>query len=255
MPKNIILLDVDDTLIIDNNHRGIMKGGFYWNDALIDALLSLNLKQVYLFTAYDLGGVPKTYEDQSTWRPSRLRLIEYLQEKGLEVLGVITTLDPAYGQGVGRYYKDRILPFEQSVHREESGLNLEVYRQKHEEEMQLKEIAFKAGKLATIKAEMYEYFVDQLPTEETIKIAFIDDKKAYLEQVATRNSQLANPRKLISIEAGEAVQGRIRFKTSREYRSELARLFPKRFLGLFGRKTRRRGDPSLTDRTETTFKY
>src|SRR5260221_12615889 len=112
MLKITVLLDVDETCAISNKFYGQQDGGYRYNDPLFEALKQMQYTEVYFFTSFNLSSVTSGLQDESVGTPSRLKLIQYLEEKGIKVKGVITPLDVVFKQGVGAYYEQIIKPYE-----------------------------------------------------------------------------------------------------------------------------------------------
>src|SRR5476651_969708 len=105
MLKLTILLDVDETCAISNTLYGQQDGGYRYNDALFSALKHSQCTEIYFFTSYNLSSVSSVLQDESVGAPSRLKLIQYLENQGFKVQGVMTLLDVVFKQGIGAYYE------------------------------------------------------------------------------------------------------------------------------------------------------
>jgi HEAT repeat protein len=197
MPKKwVVLLDVDETCAMSNSLYGQHNGGYRYHESLFQALKKADLVQVYLFTSYSLRGIAKNLSDEPIAAPSRLKLIQHLAQLGFQVQGVATLLDPAFNQGVGAYYEQRIKPFESQVLQ---GSNLhekttaEPYLLACQQEDKLRK---EMDESRADKGSLYAYLVQQL--EKTLlqnNFAFIvvDDRTVHLEAVQNQNAHHRYP--------------------------------------------------------------
>lgn len=184
----IVLLDVDETCAISNQQYGEHDGGYRYHEPLFQALLASGLKEVYLFTAYTLTGISKTLEEESVGAPSRLKLLSHLQQRGITVQGVITLLDPIYGQGIGAYYEQQIKPYEAAVLKGEN-LYTDGIRNAYQEAC-ARELKLRERSMSTDKGHMFAYvrplFEEKLKADHPNCLpAFmvVDDRAACLEAV------------------------------------------------------------------------
>lgn len=92
MSKKIVLLDVDNTLLY--GAQGV------FNRPLIEELIQSGIRDVYLFTNMKLNDIKNFGCDGA--RCSRYRLIEFLNQQGLTVLGVVTPADKYCSQADGK---------------------------------------------------------------------------------------------------------------------------------------------------------
>lgn len=202
----VLLLDVDGTLelgtpytfeAIQKNLELPPKGRpFAYNARLLSAIRdfiqsSSRPCHVYLFTAYRAQGA-KFIENVL-----RVELVEEMRKTyGIEVVDVVTLLDPAYAQGIGRYYKDVIAPAELALLR--SGRHVLENADVCElgdgelvqyEEIQRRELGLfeKHGRIFGTHAHkgiMMKYCVDCSPELfKDARITFLDDREDVIQDV------------------------------------------------------------------------
>lgn len=205
-----VLLDVDETCAISNKHYGQQDGGVRYNDALFDALKQNQCTEVYFFTSFKLADLSPQLKDESCGTPSRLKLIQYLKEKGIKVKAVLTPLDVEFKQGVGAYYEQIIKPYEMRVLQGEdlrSGSAAEAYKKDYEQEIKLN--AQSKNKIGD-KGVLYQYFIEtQRDTLlcPSFNIVFVDDRPACLQDVegVNANKKYAYPLCLIQAKPQDTV--------------------------------------------------
>lgn len=107
-PNNTIgLLDIDNCALI--------KGNSEINPEILSAFKTQGVKKILLFSSMSFSNVKQEYGTQND-SVSRKTLIETLEAAGFEVLGVITSIDPFYQQGLGRAYQDFYQPLYNQFH-------------------------------------------------------------------------------------------------------------------------------------------
>jgi HEAT repeat protein len=189
MRKVIVLLDVDETSAISNSNYGQYDGGYRYNEALFEALKANNLTEVYLFNTYTLRSIAKSIEEEPIAAPSRLKLIKYLEQQGIKVLGVLTLLDPIFNKGPGAYYEQVIKSFETQVL---NGLDLGKENKEYLELCATEDNLRQQASLKKVddKAHLYFYFQTYLKNVllyDNPAFIVVDDSKGTIDGVQKCN--------------------------------------------------------------------
>ncbi|HXH55250.1 MAG TPA: hypothetical protein VNK03_05865 [Gammaproteobacteria bacterium] len=203
MPKVTVFLDVDETCVISNALYGQKDGGYRYNDVLFAALKNCQCTELYLLTSFDLASVSRNLQDEVVATPSRLKLIQYLEQQGFKVQGVITSLDVVFKQGIGAYYEKVIKPYEMRVVEGEDfriGNAAQAYQADCEKEKSLVEKAHITGLKVGDKGGLYRYFIEvqrNVLLYSTFKVIFVDDRPGYLTDIKNANQEYGYPLCLI----------------------------------------------------------